>query len=92
MFLFGLILTFKVDLSRLKLLKKEHTNLPEAEDQKAVNRETLTLHSRECRILRNKNKHEPRDYRIKQSQSGEREILSDISYVWNLNYDANEPI
>ena len=33
----------------------------------------------------------PRDYHIKQSQK-ERQIPYDITYMWNLKYDTNEPI
>ena len=36
---------------------------------------------------------EPRDYHTKQSKSGrERQIPYDITYMWNLKYDTNEPI
>ena len=31
-----------------------------------------------------------RDYHTK--SEGERKILHDITYMWNLQYDANEPI
>ena len=34
-----------------------------------------------------------RDYHTKQSKSeGERQIPYDITYMWNLKYDTNEPI
>ena len=35
----------------------------------------------------------PRDYHTKQSKSArERQIPYDITYMWNLKYDTNEPI
>ena len=35
----------------------------------------------------------PRDYHTKQSKSErERQILYDITCMWNLKYDTNEPI
>ena len=35
----------------------------------------------------------PRDYHTKQSKSErERQILYDITYMWNLKYDTNEHI
>ena len=35
----------------------------------------------------------PGDYHTKRSQSErERQIPYDITYMWNLNYDTNEPI
>ena len=35
----------------------------------------------------------PRDYRTKWSKSErERQIPYDITYIWNLKYDTNEPI
>ena len=35
----------------------------------------------------------PRDYHTKWSKSErERQISYDITYVWNLKYDTNEPI
>ena len=34
----------------------------------------------------------PRDYHTKQSKSdGERQIPYDITYMWNLKHDTNEP-
>ena len=35
----------------------------------------------------------PRDYHTKRSKSErERQIQYDITYMWNLKYDTNEPI
>ena len=35
----------------------------------------------------------PRDYHTKRSKSErERQIPYDITYMWNLKYDTNEPI
>ena len=53
----------------------------------------LLSHKKEWNNAICSNKDGPRDYHIKWSKSDrERQISYDITYMWNLKYDANELI
>ena len=53
----------------------------------------LLSHKKERNNVISNNMDGPRDYHTKRNKSErERQIPYDITYMWNLKYDTNEPI
>ena len=53
----------------------------------------LLSHKKEWNNSTCSNMNVPRDYHTQWSKSDrERQVLHDITYMWNLNYDTNEVI
>ena len=63
------------------------------EDVVHIDKGILLSHKKETNDAISSNKDGPTDYQTKWSESEwERQIPYDITYMWNLKYDANEPI
>ena len=63
------------------------------EDVVHIYKGMLLSHKKERNNAISSNKDGPRDYQTKWSESErERQITYDITYMWNLKYDTNEPV
>ena len=62
------------------------------EDEVYIHDGILLSHKKELNNAICSNMDRPRDYHIKWNKSTERQILHDITYMWNLKYNTNELI